>query len=227
MNSHMSRKWILFFIVVALVELLLLRLGYWQYNRMHEKDTLKAEFMASLPERTQVLNGVFDHSREVVLESQKYRNLYGYRVLTPLVMGEREIIVDRGWVPRSFEKDFLLGYHAVGTHTVEGVVRDVPKAKQTWFKGSEVGAEGAATVLQLLILDNIPKDPNIQRVEGQYLQATKATAPKIKAFFVEPEGGAKHKEYMLTWWTLAFILPILSLLLWFKRKREDKPVHTQ
>lgn len=223
----MQPKWVLFFVAVVLVELLFLRLGYWQYNRMHEKDTIKAEFMASLPERTHVLNGVFDHSREVVLESQKYRNLYGYRVLTPLVMGDTEVIVDRGWIPRSFEPNFLEPFHATGTHTVEGVIRDVPQEKQKWFKGSEVGAKGAAKVLQLLILDNIPKDKNIARQEGVYLQATKPTAPKIKAFFVEPEGGAKHKEYMLTWWSLALILPLLSLFLWFKRKCENKAMHTQ
>lgn len=221
----MQKKWVLFFVIVVLAELLLLRLGYWQYNRMHEKEAAKAAFIETLPERTKVMRGVFDHRREVVLESQRYKNLYGYRVLTPLVMGDTEIIVDRGWIPRSFEPDFLLPFHAQGTHTVEGVIRDVPTPHQKWFKGSEVGANEGAIVLQLLILENIPSDKNIARQEGVYLQATKPTAPKMKAFFVEPEGGAKHKEYMLTWWVLALILPILSLFLWLKRKREDEAMH--
>ena len=221
----MKLKWVVFFMGVVCFELLFLRLGYWQYNRMHEKEALKAEFIENIPARTKVLHGTFDHSREVVLESQRYKNEYGYRVLTPFIMDEKEIIVDRGWIPRSFEPDFLLPFHAVGTHTVEGVIRDVPQQHQTWFKGSDFGAAGDVKILQLLKLENIPTKEGVARMDGVYLQATKVTVPKMKAFMVLPDGGEKHEEYMYTWWSLAFLLPLLSFFLWFKSKREDEAMH--
>lgn len=216
----MKFKWIVFVLMMALFEVGFIKLGIWQYHRMHEKEALKAEFLAAVPQKTKTYTGVFDHNREVVLESQKNENLYGYRILTPLVMGNQEIIVDRGWIPRSFTPNFLQPYRTQGPQTISGVLRDVPTLHQRWFKGSDMG-QGAAPILQLLKLEHIPTQEGVHRVPGVYLQATQSTNPQIKAFANPPVGGDQHKQYMYTWASLALILPVLMLMFWRQRKREQ------
>lgn len=207
------------FLVAVLIgaEALLLRLGVWQMHRMEQKNAEKAAFMATLDDRTKTFTGRFDHSREVVLESQKRRNDYGYRILTPLVTSEQEIIVDRGWVRRSFEPHYLARFHVPGEVTVKGILLDPPVLKQAFMKGpvKGAGAEGVG-VLKVLKPDEIPpgKKPRLDR----YLQATTNTHPQVDAFFVPPPGGAKHREYMLTWFSLALILPLLVAGLFWRRK---------
>lgn len=218
-------KWGVFWAGVLCFEVLFINLGLWQYHRMHEKQALKQAFIESLPERTKTYTGVFDEARQVVLESQRYRNLYGYRILTPLVMGNVEIIVDRGWIPRSHEAGFLAQYRA-NTHKVSGILRTPPERKQIWFKGSDYGQQGgkhAATIINVLDLSLIAQAKGVERLP-LYLQATTPTNPKAKAFFDPPQGGEKHQEYMLTWAALALILPVMAGLLFRQRKAEKQAV---
>lgn len=215
----MRFKTLFLIVVLILAEALLLRLGYWQYGRMLEKEAEKQEFMTTLDARTKTYDGVFDHNREVVLESQQKGNEYGYRILTPLLTENAEVIVDRGWVRRSFRPDFLDAYKTTGPVTVTGVERTPPALKQTFLMGpiEGAGAEGVR-VLKVLKLDEIPEAEAYRR-QKDYLQATSQTHPNVDAFFVPPKGGAKHKEYMLTWWSLAVIFPLLALGA-FRRRRK-------
>ena len=216
----MKMKFILLLVVFIVAEGLLLRLGVWQMHRMAQKETEKSAQMANLEENKKIYTGVFDHSREVVLESQKRRNDYGYRILTPLVTDTQEIIVDRGWIHRQFVDDYLERFQIEGTLAVKGVMRSPPELKQTFFKGpiEGVGAKGVR-VLKLLKLDEILPHPTLPRAD-KYLQATVPTHPDVDAFFVPPKGGAKHKEYMLTWFSLAVILPLLLLGAFVGRRRK-------
>jgi len=214
-------KWSVFWVGVLCFEGLFISLGFWQYRRMCEKQALKQAFTENLHAHTQTYEGVFDFQREVVLESQPYRALYGYRILTPLVMGGEEVIVDRGWIPRSYDEGFLDQYRA-DTHQVQGILRRPPQRKQTWFKGSDYG-QGAAVILNVLDLGLIPPQEGVRR-KPEYLQAITPTNPKVKAFFEEPQGGEKHKEYMLTWAAFAVILPIMLGLFFRQRKREKQAV---
>lgn len=207
-------------LVLILAEAMLLCLGVWQYDRMQERAAEKQAFMATLDARTKTFEGTFDHSREVVLESQQKGNDYGYRILTPLLTKNAEVIVDRGWVRRSFRPHFLDAYKTAGSVTVTGVMRTPPPLTQTFLKGPVVGAgaEGVR-VLKVLKLDEIKPSSPYPRKDG-YLQATTETHADVDAFFVPPKGGAKHKEYMLTWLTLAVILPLLVLGV-FRRRRKS------
>ncbi len=218
-EMRISPTMIIFIISIIAIELLFVRLGFWQYQRMIEKDNIKQAFMANIEQRTMSVHGKFDHSREVVLESQKHNNLYGYRILTPLVMeNNQEVIIDRGWVPRSFREGFLGFYKTKGEVNVIGVRRLQPVLRQKWFKGPVEGV-GAATVLQLLRLDKIPQQQGLKRAD-YYIQATSQTHDGVAAFFAEPTGGEKHKEYMLTWFLFAVIMPLLFLGLWLAKRKQ-------
>ena len=215
------------FLILAfvMVEGLLLRLGVWQMHRMEQKEAEKSAFMDSLDARTTTLKGHFDHSREVALESQQRRNDYGYRILTPFLTATREVIVDRGWVHRSFAPNYLERFRVSDgknpdTITVTGVMRTPPELQQTFLKGptESAGGEGVR-VLKYIKLDELPPHPTLPRAEN-YLQATSSPHPNVDAFYVPPEGGAQHKEYMLTWFGLAVVLPFLLLIILRRRRRQ-------
>src|SRR4030095_1031828 len=93
----------------------LLTLGFWQLDRMREKEALFAAFAAgsretvdlrSLPADRRAryqhawVTGRFDSEHQILLDNMTHQGQVGYRVLTPLMFGaDRTLLVDRGWIP--------------------------------------------------------------------------------------------------------------------------------
>ena len=200
-----------------LAEAVLLKLGFWQYHRMHERQAERAAYFATIDKRLTTVTGVFDTSREAVWESQDSpKGESGYRILTPLVnhATHTEVIVDRGWIERSFEPGFLAAYAPpAGEVSVTGLMK-TPPTRHGWLKGPTEG-RGAAHVIQFLDLSHIPPLAGVKRLPT-YLQARSATNPHVQAFLVVPVGGDQNQQYMYTWFGLALMLVILSLQAFFK-----------
>lgn len=209
-------------IIILIVTLLLMlsgftRLGFWQLSRMHEKEAQIAVMQVERANQKITVSGTFDHSREVVLESQFRGRESGYRILTPLIMSAgQEVIVDRGWIPRSFTEDFLTAYKASGSVSVQGV-KVVPPVRHGWIEGSIYGA-GAATVLQFLDLTAIPRG-KYPRETGFYVQATEDITPQVDAFLTPLPDAARHGEYALTWFSFALITLIGGSVLVYRTLR--------
>lgn len=192
-------------------------LGVWQLKRADWKQGLVAQsqtFMA-LPEQVftpsgaypqwqrVIVEGEFDITREAVLESQLGPNdTPGYRIVTPLVVGKHEVLVDRGWIPRSFAADFLQQY-APQTNRFTAVVREFPQ-HHGWLKGP-TESYGAAKTLVFFDPAAIPQIQNVERL-GYYLQATSPTNANVQAFVTTPAQSItpeRHREYALTWFSCA------------------------
>ena len=114
-----SRKWILFTILVVLAMIGLVRLGFWQLDRMDQKvayNTTLAERWRMEPydlttqplpaDRTELAYrriqaaGEFDYTNQILIADQVYAGTSGYVVVTPLVLSpNRAVLVARGWVP--------------------------------------------------------------------------------------------------------------------------------
>lgn len=102
---------------------LFLTLGLWQLDRGHSKAQLHAAFDASA--QAQVLRldtpppaalsaprasaaGRFDSTRQILLDNQTRDRVPGYRVWTPLRLGDGGwLMVDRGWVAASPDRKQL------------------------------------------------------------------------------------------------------------------------
>lgn len=213
--------------LIALIVILLLmttgfyKLGAWQWGRMQERQ---AQIVAMEHERAQnrvSMTGVFDHNREVVLESQMRGREAGYRILTPLVIDRGvEVIVDRGWIKRSFQEGFLDAYKTQGVVTVEGVAVE-PPTRHGWIVGPVEGV-GAAPVLQFLDLSRIPTDDNHPRNMNHYVQADKNITPNVQAFLSPLPNAEKHREYALTWFSFAVINTIGGIILVYRLARKRK-----
>ena len=118
-KKMLSREWGFTTLLVILGAALCIRLGIWQLDRLDQRRTFNAhvESMWAAPTitipdelmdfsfetmeyRSIQAQGEYDYDSQVALRNQYMEDLYGYHLLTPLVIGEGiAVIIDRGWIP--------------------------------------------------------------------------------------------------------------------------------
>jgi surfeit locus 1 family protein len=126
LNALRQPKWMVAAFVVGLVAVLCVRLGFWQLDRLEQRQVDNAvgesrlvaepadlaslladadDDLEPLEYRRVVLRGVFDPTEEVLIRSQVELGQAGFHVITPLV-GDEEwaVLVNRGWVPLGMDQ---------------------------------------------------------------------------------------------------------------------------
>lgn len=146
-----SRQWILTTLLVILAMGVMVRLGFWQLDRLEQRRAFNARVQAQVDEpaldlqaalssgsvtpemlvemeyREVVVVGEFDHSQEVVLRNQAWENQLGVHLYTPLKIEglESGILINRGWVPfEDFTEGRLAQYQEGGRKEVRGILRN-------------------------------------------------------------------------------------------------------
>jgi len=116
----LSRRWLLFAVVVALLAWLAVQLGQWQFHRLDERkhtNQVTATNLAAIPVpvddvlspddqpgaddewRRVTVHGRWDDAHTVVLKYQTRDQGAGVDVVTPLVTDSgKAVLVDRGWM---------------------------------------------------------------------------------------------------------------------------------
>lgn len=114
-----NRRWWLTTLIVIAGVVVLIRLGYWQLDRLEQRREYNALVASrwtetpfdlnanALPSRLDNLEyrriqvaGEFDYANQIVLTQQIRDSIPGVVLITPLVFGEDEaVLVARGWVP--------------------------------------------------------------------------------------------------------------------------------
>ena len=115
----LSKKWILFTILIALSMVLFVRLGFWQLDRLEQKRAYNATMAErwrqepfdlnaeQLPQNLDDLefrritaDGNFDYANQIIIKSQIYYDAPGIALVTPFVFADgHAVLVARGWVP--------------------------------------------------------------------------------------------------------------------------------
>ena len=207
-------------------------LGVWQTHRGDEKEERQRLLEARMHEAPVVLTGSvgsadallyrrvraageFDAAGQVFLDNQVMQGRAGYYVVTPLRLRDGAIVlVNRGWIARGpaypapppasvpAGRVEIAGlatlppsrFLELGSQTVSGNV---------WqnLTLDRYRATTRAAVLPVLVLSDAP---------GEGLAAVRET----------PDAGvAKHREYALTWFSLAATTLVLWIALNLKRAR--------
>lgn len=112
-----ERKWLIPTLLVFAGTALCIRLGIWQLDRLEQRRSFNTHYESAraqpvldlnhqLPAdivemewRSVKVSGAYDFENQVALRNQYYGSQYGYHLLTPLLIGETAVIVDRGWIP--------------------------------------------------------------------------------------------------------------------------------
>jgi len=117
-KTMVSRRWILTTLLVLAGAALCVRLGIWQLDRLEQRRAFNAHveaqwaapalnLNAGIPEditemeyRAVQVSGRYDFDHQVALRNQYWQDLYGYHLLTPLLLEDgTAVLIDRGWIP--------------------------------------------------------------------------------------------------------------------------------
>ncbi len=151
MRRLLTPRWIITTLLVIAAVGVMIRLGFWQLDRLAQRrafnarveaqvnappldlnNTIPQNQLTSMEYRTVVVRGTYDPQNEVVLRNQVYGNLPGDHLLTPLrIAGSSQgVLVDRGFIPMDQDKPAERArFVQPGEVTVKGIIR-LPRVPQ-------------------------------------------------------------------------------------------------
>lgn len=144
-KSLLSFRWILSCLLVLMLMGVMIRLGFWQLDRLAERRALNARVSAQIyapvlnlnqelpvnqlfdmEYRSVVVSGVYDFPQEVILRNQVHDDKLGFAVITPLKIqgGSYSVMVERGWIPTEEARPALrIKFAEPGLVQVKGLLR--------------------------------------------------------------------------------------------------------
>ena len=220
----------IFFVFFAI---LFFSLGLWQIERGQAKTTILAEFEDNLSNKPTYINqeskrwdrvyvkGIWDSSKQILVDNVINRGVVGYKVLTPLRIIETNqlILVDRGWIKQNKFRDILPNIELVeGDEVISGILeypelglvlsedlisKEWPKVSQT--KSLEVISKEYDEFIYPMIL---LADP-ILKNSLEYIKITPTNMTPTK-----------HYGYSAQWFLMFLVLCLMYL--WYGFKKNEK-----
>ena len=229
-----SRHWLVATLLVIAAMGVLVRLGIWQLDRMHQRQAFNARASAQLaqPEllldgknvpqglegmeyRSVRVRGTYDFSQQIALRNQYWGNNWGVNLVTPLhILGSDQVVlVDRGWIPAAdYESGDWSKYDEPGVVEVEGMLRASQDKAQLGSK-RDPALQPGETGLKAWYFVNIPRI--MQQVPYPLLAAyvqqgpTPGESAKLSRSLPELDlSEGPHLSYAIQWFSFALILAI-------------------
>ena len=206
-------------------------LGNWQHGRAGEKAERQALFEARMAEAPLRLTGAAGSpepllyrrieaegewvpERQFFVDNRILGGRAGFHVITPLrIEGSRTLLlVNRGWVPRSAEyprPPRVPG--ARGPALVSGIATRPPERFLEFSR-----QDPASDVVQNLSIERFRARAGQDVIPVVVL--AEPPAEGLVAVTEKPDAGiAKHREYSLTWYSLAFTAFVMWIALNLRR----------
>lgn len=236
-RAFFTPRWIITTLLVVAAVAVMVRLGFWQLDRLEERRAFNARVEAQIDAPPLDLNqgtggadsyemeyravqvtGTYDPANEILWRNQVYDNQPGYHLLTPLrIEGTGEmVLVDRGFIPTADgAPEQRAKYAQAGLVTVRGILR---RSNLPRFFGAK---DPTLTPGQARL--EIWNYPDLERIEQQlgapllpvYIQqapeegetGASAAAPVAGTDLPELSEGP-HMGYALQWFAFAALLGI-------------------
>lgn len=144
-RTLVNRRWWWATLLVIVLSAIFIRLGFWQLDRLDQRQARNAEYLAqisaapltltgeSLPadppglrDRLAQVQGRYDFDQQIILVQQSYEGRPGAHLVTPLRIAgsDTAVLIDRGWIPAAeASADTLGAFDQPGELTVSGVVQ--------------------------------------------------------------------------------------------------------
>lgn len=139
-----TRRWLPATLLVLVGMGIMIRLGFWQLDRLEQRRALNAQLTAALasepltlpadvlPQATAQLenrlvsvSGVYDLDHQLLHILQNYQGRSGVNLLTPLLIEGEEtaVLIDRGWIPEAETNAAgIAQYDVTGSAVVDGYI---------------------------------------------------------------------------------------------------------
>jgi surfeit locus 1 family protein len=225
-----ARFWLITLAAVAGIAVTA-RLGFWQLDRGRQRDALQEaiERQEKLPalapvslsspgakqllHRTVVLRGTWDNAHTVFLDNRQMRGVPGFYVVTPMKLegSGRLVLVQRGWVPRNFERRAQLPEVTTpaGAVEVQGRIALGP-SRLYEFQQAEHGP-----IRQNLDIAAFRAETGLDLVEVSVVQTVPPASEGLLRDWPRPGSGSeKNYGYAFQWWAMSATLAILYA--WFQ-----------
>lgn len=214
-------------------------LGRWQWGRALEKDALlggqaralaqrePAPLHAAADEDSTALRwaagrGEFVDMPAVLLDNQQREGRVGvkaYRLFRP-AGGQRELLVDLGWLPLPPDRSLPRVDRPEGEQAVSGLLAPPPSPGLRLKDADGVTADGTRLLLHLDTAElaqalRRPLAPRVLRLDPA-LPLGYARDLDVLPNTLPPE---KHRGYAVQWWGLAAAVAVIALLLGFRRSK--------
>ena len=150
MKTNQILKWMITTILVIIGVFVLIRLGFWQLDRLDQRRAFNDHYLEqvslepinlsgqSIPVglegmeyRKVSVEGFFDFKNEIYLQNHAHENQPGYRVVTPLLIENQNlaVLIDRGWISLSDLKNISsINEQYEQAQTINGIIRN-PNSK--------------------------------------------------------------------------------------------------
>ena len=220
----------IFFIFFASLFFLL---GLWQIERGQAKAKLIADFNNNLNQDPSYLSdtskkwdrvfvdGVWDESKQILVDNSINRGAAGFKVLTPLKIkdDDRVILVDRGWIAQNIFRNELpdidvqkneISVSGILENPELGFVLSDNLVTSTWPK-----------ISQTKHLNVVSKEYNID-LEPFILVADPVLKDSLEYIKIIPTNmlPSKHYGYSAQWFTMFLVLCLMYIWLGFKKNEE-------
>jgi len=230
-----SRRWWWSTLLVLVGMAVLVRLGFWQLDRLAQRRARNAQLaqqlalpplsladdplpddLTSLKNRRASARGEFDFSHQVTLKSQTWQGASGIHLITPLrIEGTSQaVLVDRGWLPAEMARpENWSQFDQPGQTSVTGFVQlsQTPPARAD---------EITPTIATGPQLEWYRVD--IQAIQAQmpyqllpiYLLQSPVDGNTHLPYQIEPEfdlSDGPHLGYAIQWYLFALILGVMYL----------------
>jgi surfeit locus 1 family protein len=212
-------------------------LGCWQWGRAQQKLDAQAAIVArealpaidarelpavadpsSLLHRRVRLRGTWVAQHTVFLDNRQMQAKQGFYVVTPLRIegADAAIAVQRGWVPRNFERREQLPAVQTPAAPVEIEGRLAPPPARLYaFAETEQGS-----IRQNLDLAGWRDETRLPLLAGLSVQQLGPASEGLLRAWPEAGAGAeKNRGYAFQWWALSALIAILYVWFQFIRPR--------
>ena len=217
-------------IAAVLAIALTLALGRWQLSRAAEKEALQAAIesqgsksalddsavLAVADPQTLVhqparLRGHWVQDATVFLDNRQMGARVGFFVMTPLLLegSNAALVVQRGWIPRNFEKRTDLPQIETPSGVVEVEGRIAPPPSKLY----EPGTPGTGAIRQNLDLAQFRAQTRLPLMAITLQQRGAASEGLLRDWPAVNLGVDKHYGYALQWFGLAAL--VAGLYFWF------------
>ncbi|MGG2465281.1 SURF1 family protein [Streptomyces sp. RGM 3693] len=240
----LTRQWVILTLVGLVLIPVMIKLGFWQFHRHQHKVAQNAQIahnLAATPVpvtelaavgralphgdmwRRVTATGSYDTAHEVVVRQRTAADeqSIGYYVLTPLVLGNGDVVVvNRGWIPAGDDLTKFPHIPAApkGTVTVIGRIMADETTAESGIKDTK-----GLPPRQVMLINSKQQAKRVGRPTlGGYLEQTgpKSDTPEQVP---EPDHDSigPHMAYAIQWWLFAAAVPVGWVVL-VRRERRDR-----
>lgn len=208
--------------------------GIWQSNRAQEKRAIKERYerMAQeaptlLPEsaidaeqfryRRVVVRGRFDPAHEMFIDNKFVGGKPGYRVVTPLRIGDsqRYVLVDRGWVGRAWDQSVLPEVRTpLGEVKLDGIA--APQGRYLELRRDTVSGKVWQNVDLKRMGGTLP-----YALQPVLVTQLNDTGDGLHRSWQAPDTGIeKHLGYAFQWFSMAAAIVVIYGVMYVRRRKQ-------